>query len=262
MVAEAGVAGKPDAPLPGRGREWYAARPMGRSSLVTFLVASLATAGTYLLMHFVVGPRLPVTDVEVPPLAGLSAEQARGLLEPRGLLLILDGEKADEVVAAGTLTAQQPLGGSRLPRGGMVHASVATQPPTPHVPRVAGLTLADARDLLQKAHLRAGVVAESPSETVVKGAVVGSQPPAGSEVRTDTVIDLTVSSGPDASPVPSVIGKRLSKAKELLEKAGFALGQTRYGSNDDFDQGVVISQSPAASAPGAKGAKVDLVIND
>jgi serine/threonine-protein kinase len=127
---------------------------------------------------------------------------------------------------------------------------------------VAGLTLADARDLLAKAHLRAGVVAEAPSDTVVKGAVVGSQPPTGAEAKMDTVVDLTVSSGPDASPVPSVIGKRLSKAKELLEKAGFATGQTRYGSNDDFDQGVVISQTPAAAAPAARGAKIDLVIND
>jgi serine/threonine-protein kinase len=235
---------------------------MGRSSLATFLLASVATAATYLFMHFVVGPRLPVPDVEVPPLSGLSAEQARGLLEPRGLLLILDGEKSDQAVAAGTLTAQQPLGGSRLPRGGMVHAFVATAPPTPAVPRVAGLTLADARDLLGKAHLRAGVVAEQPSDTVVKGAVIGSAPPVGAEVRTDSVIDLTVSSGPDAQPVPSVIGKRLSKAKEILEKAGFVAGQTRYGSNDDFDQGVVISQTPAASAPAAKGAKIDLVIND
>ena len=46
------------------------------------------------------------------------------------------------------LTAQMPLGGSRLRRGGEVHASLATAPASPTVPKVAGLALADVFDAL------------------------------------------------------------------------------------------------------------------
>jgi len=36
----------------------------------------------------------------------------------------------------------------------------------------------------------------------------------------------------------------------------------KYGSNDDFDTGVVIKQDPAANAPATPGSKVDLTVND
>ena len=63
--------------------------------------------------------------VDVPSLGGLTPDQARGLLEPRGLLLILDEERPDERAAPGTLIEQRPLAGSRMRRGEDVHASVA-----------------------------------------------------------------------------------------------------------------------------------------
>ncbi len=132
----------------------------------------------------------------------------------------------------------------------------------PIVPKVAGLTLDAARELLTKTRLHPGAVTEVTSDTIPKGQVISSAPVVGVEVKAETLIDLVVSSGPDASAIPSVIGKRQSKAKELLEKAGFVVGNTTMGSNDDYDQGVVIKQNPAANAQAARGAKVDLVIND
>ena len=48
----------------------------------------------------------------------------------------------------------------------------------------------------------------------------------------------------------------------FIEKAGFAVGSTRYGSHDDYDSGVVISQNPVAGAQATPGVKIDLVIND
>ncbi len=233
-----------------------------RSSLGVVVLSALTSAGMYLVMHFAVGPHLPLPDAEVPPIAGLSAEQARGLLEPRGLRLILDGERVDERVPAGTLTAQMPLGGSRLARGGEVHASIAVAPSAPTVPKLAGLPVAAAREALAKARLHPGSVTEQPSDTVPAGQVIATSPVVGVELKVDSVVDLVVSSGPAAQPVPSVVGKSFSKAKEMLEKAGFALGSKKYGSNDDYDQGVVIGQTPAGNTPAARGAKIDLVVND
>jgi serine/threonine-protein kinase len=216
----------------------------------------------YLFMYFVVGPSLPVQTVEVPPLGGLSTEQARGLLEPRGLLLVLDGERADDKVPPGTVSAQRPLGGSRLKRGDQVYAQLARAGEPLHVPKLAGMTLDAAKEALGQAKLRLGRTVEAPSDQVTKGLVAASDPAAGSEAKPDTVVDVTVSAGPATQPVPSVVGKSRSTARSLLEKAGFAVGATRYGSNDDYEQGVVIGQNPPAGSQASPGVKIDLTIND
>src|SRR5262245_39316141 len=109
--------------------------------ILTVMVAAATSSITYIAMHYFVAPRLPVHAVEVPPLLGPSPEQSRGLLEPRGLLLVLDAEKEDARVSIGTVCEQSPLGGSRLRRGEMVHASLARASKPLQVPRVAGLTV-------------------------------------------------------------------------------------------------------------------------
>jgi serine/threonine-protein kinase len=231
-------------------------------TLMTVVVAAVVSAGAYLAMHFWVAPRLPVHSVEVPPMAGLSPEQARDVLEPRGLLLVIDGERADDKATPGTLAEQHPLPGSRLRRGDEIHATVARAAEAVTVPPLTGMTIEAAREQLRKLRLKLGAISEAPSSTVQKGVVSDSRPSAGVEVKADAQIDVILSSGPAAQPVPPVVGKRLSTARQLLEKAGFQVGSTKYGSNDDYDQGVVIGQVPKAGEAAPAGGKIDLTIND
>jgi eukaryotic-like serine/threonine-protein kinase len=232
---------------------------MGRSAALTIVLAVGFTTATYLGMHFVVLPRLPVHAVDVPSLSGLSPDQARGLLEPRGLLLILDEERPDERAAPGTLVDQRPLAGSRLRRGEDVHAAVAK---AVRMPKLVGMTVDAARDALDGLKLKPGAVTEVSSATAPKGQVLAQNPVPGAEGRPDGTVDLQVSGGPAATAVPSVIGKSKSSAKDLLEKAGFAVGTMHMGSNDDYDSGIVIRQQPAANTQAAPGTKIDLTIND
>jgi serine/threonine-protein kinase len=232
---------------------------MGRNAALTIVLAVAFTAATYLGMHFVVLPRLPVHAVDVPSLSGLTPDQARGLLEPRGLLLILDEERPDERAAPGTLVDQRPLAGSRLRRGEDVHAAVAK---AVRVPKLVGMNIDAARDALEQVKMKQGAVTEVSSATAAKGQILTQAPAAGAESRSDGTVDLQVSSGPAAQPVPSVVGKSKSGAKDLLEKAGFAVGTLHVGSNDDYDTGIVIRQQPPANTQAPPGTKVDLTIND
>ena len=232
---------------------------MGRSAVVTILLAVGFTTATYLGMHFVVLPRLPVHAVDVPSLSGLTPDQARGLLEPRGLLLILDEERPDERAAPGTLIDQRPRAGSRLRRGEDVHAAVAK---AVRMPKLVGLTVDAAREALDQLKLKPGTVTEVSSATAPKGQVLAQNPAAGGEGRSDGTVDLQLSSGPAAQMVPSVVGKSKSGAKDVLEKAGFAVGTMHVGSNDDYDSGIVIRQQPPANTQAPPGTKIDLTIND
>jgi serine/threonine-protein kinase len=223
------------------------------------VLSVLFTSATYLAMHFLVKPHLPVHAVNVPSLGGLTPEQARGLLEPAGLLLVLDEERADEHNAPGTLIDQRPLAGSRVRRGDDIHAAVARPA---KVPKLVGLSADAAKDALNEAKLKLGAVNEAASATAPKGQVLSQNPAAGADARQDGTVDLQVSAGPAAQAVPQVVGKSKSRAKDLLEKAGFVVGNLRVGSNDDYDQGVVIKQDPPANSQAAPGTKVDLTIND
>lgn len=235
-------------------------------ALATTAWSAVVSVIMFLVMHYFVAPRLPVNAVEVPPLVGLSPEQARGLLEPRGLLLVIDGERPtpsmERGVPPGTLVEQRPLGGSRLRHGDEVHAQLARAVQAAKVPAVMGMQPDAARVALGDAKLKISKTSEAPSDSLPRGTVIGTQPPAGSELKPDESVELLVSAGPATAAVPKVIGKRLSTAKDVLTKAGFAVGSTRYGSNDDFEQGIVISQNPPAGAQASPGVKVDLVIND
>ena len=232
---------------------------MGRNVFLTVVLSVVCTTATYLAMHFLVEPRLPVHAVDVPSLSGLTPEQARGLLEPRGLLLILDEERPDDRATAGTLIDQRPMPGSRVRRGEDVHAALAK---AVKVPRLIGVTLDAARDALEQLKLKPGTLTEVSNATVAKGQVIATTPTAGSDARPEGTVDLQVSAGPSAQAVPAVVGKSRSTAKTLLEKAGFVVGNLRTGSNDDYDAGVVIKQDPAANSAAAPGSKVDLTIND
>lgn len=235
---------------------------MVRHVILTTVLSLITTALAFFALQFVIYPRLPVHAVDVPPLDGLTVEQARGLLEPRGLLLVVDEARADGHALPGTLIDQRPLPGSRLRRGDNVHVALVAAPTAVKVPLLTGLTVEAARAILEPIHLKMGALTKAPSTSVPQGQIIASMPATGAEVKVDSTVDLEISAGPPAQPVPSLIGKSRYRAKAILEKAGFTIGAVHYGSNDDYDGDVIIRQNPAANAVAAPGSKIDLTIND
>jgi serine/threonine-protein kinase len=240
---------------------------MGRSALVAFVTsvattlvafAALTVADGRGLLAFLHGSR---GDVEVPSINGLSVEQARDLLRARDLLLTLQAERPD-TVPAGKVAGQTPLGGSRAARGTAIQAFVSTGAAAVVIPTLTGARPDDAVEQLRNRKLASGHRREEPSDAVAAGLVIGTDPPAGRSLVPDAEVTLIVSTGRSLKPVPKVLGMRLSKAKKVLEDAGFKLGTTRTGSSDNYDDEVTIKQDPTENTPAALGSPVNLVIND
>ena len=76
-------------------------------------------------------------------------------------------------------------------------------PQTVKVPRVAGLTTAEARQRLTDAGLEVGQINSLPSANVAAGRVIASGYSAGAQVPRDTEVNLDVSTGPQPAPSPS-----------------------------------------------------------
>ena len=128
------------------------------------------------------------------------------------------------------------------------------------VPSTTTLTQAEATKQLAAVPLKVEAVTAF-SDDVKKGVVIESRPDAGTAVRKNSTVTLTVSKGPELFDVPSVTGKTQDQAQADLEGEGFALGRTSEKYDNDTDAGLVIRQSPAADARRAKGTKIDLVIS-
>lgn len=237
--------------------------------LAAFLTSLITTAAVFAALTVADGRGLLAflhpggqADVEVPSITGVTVEQARELLRPRGLLLTLQAERPDPSVPAGHIAGQTPLGGSRAARGTAVQALVSTGAGATTVPSLAGYRPEDALEQLRTRKLVPGRRQEAASDTVAAGLVIGTEPPTGQPVAPNATVALVVSTGPAPRAVPKLLGLQLGKAKKLLEEAGFKLGTTKVGSSDRYDDETIIKQEPAGASLAAAGSEINVVVND
>ena len=134
-----------------------------------------------------------------------------------------------------------------------------TGPRAVSVPDLAGLTLAEARRLLERRGLEARVreaAADAPA-----GEIVRQDPAAGQEAERGTTVILVVSSGPEQSEqvaVPDVVGSSRANAIATLRDAGLAVEVRTRASQQPA--GTVVEQSPGAGTQVDAGATVRLVV--
>lgn len=131
-----------------------------------------------------------------------------------------------------------------------------------HVPDTQGMTLAEAKAAITELGLQVGDLTYKPDETIAKGNVIGTDPPAGQVVTKDQQIAITLSSGPPLVSVPKVIGQTKESAIATLQAAGFVVDAVDVV--EDFNPapaGTVWDQSPAGDVKAPKGAKVKLWVS-
>ena len=225
--------------------------------MLSAVVAALVALGvSYASIHGDLFHR----SVDVPTVVGSNVDTSRSALDQSGLMLVVAEDREDTAAPPGQILTQHPLPGSKLHQGERVNVVVARAPTLVKVPGVIGQLLTEARIRLEKAHLTISSVVEQAHPTLGVGMVITQSMAEGAEVRAGTGVELKVSKGAETVTVPAVVGKGLSKAKDLLTQAGLTVGQIHHASNDDRSPGVVLDQKPAANSARGKGMAVDLVV--
>jgi serine/threonine-protein kinase len=199
----------------------------------------------------------PRLEARVPDVVGMRAEAADELLSARKLRLVVRERRGDPAVAAGSVIEQNPLAQSRVSSGGEVSVVVSTGPAQRAVPNVVGQALEAAQKALEEAGLTAGPISEG--ETGEPNTVTAVLPPVGTAVEPGSAVTLTVAR-PKVS-VPKLANKRMSLAREAIEKAGLVVGDVSEIYNSRRRGNVVLTQDPEGGAKVAPGTKVNLVIN-
>ena len=128
------------------------------------------------------------------------------------------------------------------------------------VPNVVGKPVEVAQTILKTDKLRVSVD-EIPSKDVPAGDVISQTPPAGTKVKEQRIIHLTVSSGGSEILVPDLKGLTLDQAKERLQKLNLKIGAVENGSDPSMPENVIISQTPPAASKASKNTVVNVVIN-
>ena len=215
--------------------------------LLLLLLVAGGIAAAYLLTRDT-GPTTRVPDV-----VGRQVAVAVRDLGQRGYTADVEA-RASSDGAPGTVVSQAPEAGTKLDRGEQVTILVSRGPGQSQVPKVIGLSAAQALVRLQAAGLRGRtdkVASRRPKDQVLK-----QSPAPGTELKKNSVVVLTTSKGPRTGTVPSVVGITEASARATLEGLGYKVAVARIQSSQP--RGSVVSQQPTAGTPAAKGTVVTI----
>lgn len=199
----------------------------------------------------------------VPRISGQDPTTAERTLQNADLSAAITQAHNDSV-PAGEVVSTDPAFGSRALRGSTI--TVVVSEGKPIVPDVTpGASPAAVEQAVRKAQLtpKLDAAQNQYSPTVPSGAVVGLNPPPGTQVDIGAPIVVVVSKGPPPNPVPNVVGQPHDQAFAALTQAGFAPFDEPSTFAANVPAGTVISTNPAAGAvPGAAGNKVGVQVSN
>jgi eukaryotic-like serine/threonine-protein kinase len=198
-----------------------------------------------------------IRQAKVPDLAGKTTDEARKALEAVDLRLGDVTKQTSDEVDQGLVLSQDPRADEQVDRGSTVDVVVSSGPELVQVPFVEGAPEAAAVDAIRNA----GLVAEVhhvPSNDVEEGLVISQDPQGGTEVEPGDTVVITVSQGPEETPLPDVTGEEVDSARAQLEDLGLNVVEQDETGQCAQPPGTVCRTDPAPSTPVSEGDTVTL----
>lgn len=217
------------------------------------LAALLAVAGWVLAGYLAVG------EVRVPDVEGLAYEDAAARLREAGLEPEAFVE-LDRLAPPDAVVSQAPAPGARVRPGRAVALGVNGREAAATAPTLVGLREDDAAARLEAVGTALAWVTYVGSDRPA-GTVVAQTPPAGAALDPREGVRVTVSRGPQESPVvvPDLVGSDVEAAVAALEALGIRQVE-RVAAALSFDRpGAVTEQRPEAGASVLPSTPVTLV---
>ncbi|SDJ14063.1 serine/threonine protein kinase [Frankineae bacterium MT45] len=233
-----------------------------RRTFIAFFVLALLGAAAGFGAWWMVAGRY----TQIPNVHGEPFDTATAALHQAGFNNIVEKTAFDETVPKNLVISTSPTAGDRLLGSKPVTVVVSSGQERFKIPDVHAGNEAAARAALAKVVTSDGspalqvVVTQQASDTVAKGQVIGTNPPAGTAVKRNDAVTVIVSSGPPVVTIPNVAGKSQSDATNALKAAGFKV-TTASAYSDTVASGLVISQSPAANQQAVKFSTVTLTVS-
>lgn len=219
----------------------------------------LADVGSSIDVYVSVGTE----EIPVPPVVGLTLDQARRAIEAEGLVVGDVERRPDADFEIDTVIESIPGAGVEIGPAIPVDLVVSTGPEIVSLPDVAGMTERDATAALTDLDLRVSVNEEF-DDDVAEGEVIRTEPPSGTDVQSGDTVLLVVSLGPAPVTVPDLSGMTEGEAGDALADENLILrvSNTRQPVSDEDLDGRVVDQVPGAGATADQGDTVTVTLGE
>src|SRR5205085_2317446 len=224
-----------------------AASRFSRWSGIVLMVAILGVAGivsALTAMRFAIRGR----EVDVPPLAGKTVDQAKDILVHNGLVLKTSSSRFSSQVPEGHILDQIPPAHTRLKANRTVKVLVSLGERRFAVPNLIGTSLRAAQLTLAQRKLALGKTLYAHTSDGDSSTVVYQSPVPGTQEGADPSVNILISLGPPAEYyiMPDLIGKSADLVASRARNEGFHLGKLNFRKYPGVEAGVVIQQKPQA----------------
>lgn len=200
-------------------------------------------------------------SVPVPQLVGLSIQNAIAVANQNGFQLV-ELERIDSVEwAEGVVVQQDPPENTILKKTSQVAVRVSRGPPAFKLPNLTNTDPNEARGVLEGTGLKVTIAYEG-SQTVLKGIVTRTDPPADTNVKSGQEVKLYISLG-KSQIVPDLRGtENLELAQQRLEALGLVVGSVTEEDdpNESVPPGAVIRTDPTAGTEVEENGVVNIVL--
>ena len=199
------------------------------------------------------------SKVDMPNLVGKTLEEAEKTVDDLGLKLETT-EVASSDVEEGKIVSQDPeYKEGKIEKGSTIKVNVSKGPEQNELPKLEGMKIEDARKTAETLGITLKEETEN-NDKVEEGIIIKQDTSVGTLVKSGDTVTVHVSAGVEKVKVPTVVGMDEGTALATLKNAGLNPKVT-YESNEEKEDGKVISQSIDENTETAKNSEITIVVN-
>jgi len=199
----------------------------------------------------------------VPDITFMSMQAAEIKLNEADLQLTIALEEYNAQYPKGTIISQLPGPGSSVKRDMKVRVTISKGAASAMVPRLRGVSLREAKLLLEQEGLVMGDLLWYTDDILPDGVIIESRPDAGTVMRLNAEVQLVVNRKQTdvLIPVPDFVGLDYSEARQAAEENYLVIGDISYKVDDRMLPETVLYQSIAPGTEVPKWTIVGLTIS-
>lgn len=201
--------------------------------------------------------------VVVPDLVGKKVLYVLKILTDFKLNAKIKGSEYSSDIPADHVIFQEPEPGSEIKIGRDVRIIISKGAETILMPNLQGLSIQQARIILEENGLHPGGLSTIYSKNIKKGEIIAQSVSHGGIITRGAHVNLLVSRGmrPKAYKMLDLKGLSLEDAIFLIEKNNLLLGEIKFYPYEDKPKNVIVGQEPLYGHRVIEGTFVNIIIN-
>ncbi len=204
--------------------------------------------------------------VLVPPVENIPLENAEEILSTYGLNLKVENQTYNSDIPEGFIIEQNPGPGEDIPAGSDINIIISMGPENDAIstPNLIGLSIEDARIILQNNKLLEGNISRDYSDTFKENTVISHAPEFNKPIKPGESVDLTVSKGTELILVPNIIGEGYIEAFNYLTSLGLIVESSKHPIKEGDiinEPGKIVEVIPPTGSKVEKNSLVRLIIS-